>query len=288
LPASPFLSPLDSPPPTVDVEVTFGARSRPGPSRAICDEHYLVFRMGRNEETLMTSLTWTDIPRRVEEYSYGMVIADGIGSAGEAASRIAISTLMHLGIYFGKWNVRIDEPTAEEVMDRADRFYRSINSTLLQAGHQSPHGMQTTLTAVYTAGAELFLAHVGHSRAYLFRDGELTQLTRDHTLGEASSGATAADKVAKARDGHHVLTEALGGRVPGGTGVDVERFGLRDRDTVLLCTNGLTDVVDDGRIGEELAAHNTPDDQCGALVDLAARARTRDDVTAVVAHYRIA
>ena len=59
-----------------------------------------------------------------------MVVADGMGSAGEAASRLAISTLVHLAIYFGRWNVRIDEPIAEEVMDRAERFYRSVDSTL--------------------------------------------------------------------------------------------------------------------------------------------------------------
>ena len=59
-------------------------------------------------------------------------------AAGEAASRLAISTLAHLAIYFGKWHVRVDEPIADEMMDRAQRFYRSIDSLLLEASHYSP------------------------------------------------------------------------------------------------------------------------------------------------------
>ena len=152
------------------MEVEFGARSRQGPRQSVNEDHYLIVRVGRHQETLMTSLPDGDVPQRFDEFGYGMVVADGMGSAGEAASRLAISTLVHLVIYFGKWNVRIDEPIADEMMDRAERFYRSVDSTLLQAGRDNPRGLQTTLTAVYTAGTELFFAHVGHSRAYLFRD----------------------------------------------------------------------------------------------------------------------
>ena len=73
-------------------------------------------------------------------------------------------------------------------MDRAERFYRAVDSTLLQASRHSQLGLQSTLTAVYTAGSELFFAHVGHSRAYLCRDGELLQLTHDHTLDRRAPG----------------------------------------------------------------------------------------------------
>ena len=87
----------------------------------------------------------------------------------------------HLLIYFGKWHLRIDEPIADEIMDRAQRFYRAVGSTLLHAGQYNQCGLQSTLTAVFTAGSELFFAHSGNSRAYLCRDGTLLQLTRDHT-----------------------------------------------------------------------------------------------------------
>ena len=95
------------------------------------------------------------------------------------------------------------------------------------------------------------------------------------------------DVAASARDLHHTLTETIGDAGAGGPRIDVERCGLLDGDTVLLCTNGLTDMVDDARIATVLRLHRTPDDQCRTLVDLAVEAGGEDDVTAVVAHYRI-
>ena len=236
----------------------------------------------------MTSVPEADMPRRFDEYGYAMAVADGIGSTGEAASRLAISTLVHLATYFGKWNVRVDDPIAEEIIGRAQRFYRSVDSTLLQASQNHPRGLQTTLTAVYTAGTDLFFAHVGHSRAYVFRDNELMQLTHDHTLDHGRPGKPVlADLATTPRDLHHILTETLGGRAPGAPRIDVERCGLLDGDLVLLCTNGLTDVADDARIANALRLHKTPDDQCEALLDLATHSGGNDDMTALVAQYRV-
>jgi len=278
----------DAPPPSADVEVEFGARSQRGPLRSGNDDHYLILRLERHHETLMTSLPDSDLPKRLDEYGYGMVVADGMGRAGEAASRLAISTLVHLALTFGRWNVRVDEAIAEEMMERAERFYRSVDATLLRAGHQAARGLETTMTAVYSAGDDLFFVHVGHARAYLFRDGELLRLTRDHTLArERPSRARMVDVSASAQDHTHLVTETLGGTVAGAPRIDIERISLADGDVVLLCTNGLTDVVDDAGIAGALRQHRTPDDQCGALVDLAASSGGPDDVTALVAHYRI-
>ncbi len=285
---TPIYGHLNSPPPSVKVHVEFGARSRRAPLRSINEDHYLILRAGRHLETLVTSLPEDEIPKRFDEFAYGMVIADGVGRGGEVASRLAITTLSHLLVHFGKWNVRIDEPTAEEVMDRAERFYRDVDATMVQAGKHSPLGLQTTLTAVVTAGNELFFAHVGHSRAYLFRDGKLLKLTHDHTLaGERPGRVASADLTGSARDLHHTLTETIGRTRAGGPRIDVERCGILDGDIVLLCTNGLTDVVDDAHIANELQRHNTPDEQCRALVGLSIESKTEDDVTAVVAHYHI-
>lgn len=277
--------PFDAPPPSVDVAVEFGARSRRSPLRSVNDDHYLIVRLRKELETLLTSLPDGDIPKRFDEYGYGMVIADGMGDAGEASSRLAISTLVYLAIYFGKGHVRVDEPIAHEMMDRFERFYRSIDSTLLQVSHHSPSSLRSTLTAVYTVGNELFFAHVGHSRAYVLRGDQLIQLTRDHTIdSERPCGAVSLDVGGGAPDLYHMVTETLGGV---GRRIDIERTGLMDGDVVLLCTNGLTDVVEDAPIANTLRLHRTPDDQCRALVDLAAASGGNDDVTALVAHYRI-
>jgi PPM family protein phosphatase len=278
---------LDSPPPSVDVEVELGAQSRRDPRRTDNDDHFLILRLGRLEEVIKTSLPEDEVPSRFEEYGYGMVVADGTGGAGETASRLAISTLVHLAIYFGKWHVRVNEPIAEEMIDRARRFYRSIDSLLVEASHHSPHRLQTTMTAVYTAGTDLFFAHVGHSRAYVFRDDQLMQLTHDHTLDRATTPTPISRVTPHVRDAHQDLTETLGGAGAGTPRIDVERCGLLHGDVVLLCTKGLTDVADDTQIANALRLHRTPDDQCRALVDLAVNSGGQDDVTAIVAHYRI-
>jgi protein phosphatase len=280
--------PLDSPPPAVVVDVEFGARSRRGPLRPVNDDHYLILRLGRHQDTLLTSIPEAELPRHFDESGYGMVIADGIGSAAEAASRLAVSTLLHFAIHFGKWNLRVDDEIADEITDRAQRFYRGIDSALLQATRNGPRPLLTTLTAVYTAGTDLFFAHVGHSRAYIFRDDELLRLTHDHTLDRDRAGKPIiADVASSPRDLHHILTETLGGRAPGAPRIDVERCGLLDGDLVLLCTNGLTDVADDARIADVLRSQATPDAQCEALVDLATRAGSSDDVTALVGRYLV-
>jgi serine/threonine protein phosphatase PrpC len=282
----PVPGPLDSPPPSVDVEVSFGARSRRGPLRPINDDHYLIMRLGRDHETLMTSLPDGDVPARFAEHGYAMVIADGLGSDGDTASRLAISTLVHLAIDFGKWHMRINELIADEMTDRADRFFRSIDATLLRASEGRARGLHTTMTAVYSAGAELFFAHVGHSRAYLWRDDRLMPLTHDHTLARVRSHqADLVDVAASAQDQQHIVTETLGRTGP--PRVDIERCGLQDGDLILLCSNGLTDVAADARIADALRAHYTADEQCRALMDLAAHAGATDDVTALVAQYRI-
>jgi serine/threonine protein phosphatase PrpC len=287
---SPLPGPDDSPAPAGIVHVEFGAHSRPGPGRFANEDHYLILRLGRHQETLRTSLPASAMASRFDEFGYGMVIADGIGSDGEAASRLAITTLVHLTVSFGKWNLRIDEPIASEVMNRARRFYREVDFTLLQAGRVSELGLQSALTAVFTAGTELFFAHVGHSRAYLYRDGKLMQLTHDHTLASAQrmGKGPMLDVAASGRDHNHTLTDTLGkAYATSGLRIDIERCGLLDGDVVLLCTNGLTDMVDDARIARVLGRHATPDDQCRTLVNLAVEARGEDDATALVAHYRI-
>ena len=219
---------------------------------------------------------------------YGMIVADGMGAGGESASRLAITTLVQLQIEFGRWHLRIAEPIAYELLDRAERFYGNVDSTLLQASHDTQRSLRTTLTAVYTAGNELFFAHVGHSRAYLFRDDQLTQLTRDHSLAGERPGKTLTLEVSPAaQDQHHIVTKTLGAGGAGRLRLDIERCGLLDGDRILLCTNGLTDVLADARIASELRAHGTPEDQSRALVDLAAELGGTDDATALVAHYRL-
>lgn len=288
---SPLLSPVDFPPASAKVTVEFGADSRPGRYRSANEDHYLVLRLGRHQETLMTSLPDHEAPKRFDEFGYGMVIADGMGGtgAGEVASRLAIATLVHLALHFGKWNLRIDDQIAREVIARAERFYRDVDGTLVRESRAgSTSALKTTLTAAYSAGRDLFVAHVGHSRAYLLRDPELVQLTRDHTLAAQRRGTTGLlDLAGTARDLQHILTETMGATGAAGPRVEIGRLSLVDGDVVLLCTNGLTDGVGEDRIAAVLGSDRAPAHQCRTLVNLAVDAGGEDDVTALVARYRI-
>ena len=282
------------PPPSATVQVAFGADSRRGRSRMVNEDHYLVIRLGRHQSTLLTSLPEAVIGKGFDEYGYAMVVADGLGGtgAGQTASRLALATLLHLVRHFGKWNLRIDDQVAQEILSRAEMFYLQVDRTLVNdAVTASMPTLQTTLTAVFGAGRDLFFAHVGHSRAYLFRERQLMRLTRDHTIRGAQEStvplAPLVDVNLVAQDLRHVLTNAIGMRGFTGPTIDLERFQLADKDIVLVCTNGLTDAVEEPAIGAALASRRSPPDTCRALVELAVASGADDDVTALVAEYRI-
>src|SRR4030095_9483531 len=87
------------------VKVEFGGLSHVGKVRSINEDHFMIIRLGRDQETLLTNLPAGDVPDHFQESGYAMIVADGMGGAarGEVASRLAISTLAHLGLQFGKW-----------------------------------------------------------------------------------------------------------------------------------------------------------------------------------------
>ncbi|PWT82068.1 MAG: hypothetical protein C5B57_09330 [Blastocatellia bacterium] len=288
-----YLGPPEFPPASATAQVTFGAQSRRGRARAINEDHYVIFRLSRHLETLLTSLPDKATVARFDEYGHVMIVADGIGESGtgEAASRLAISTLVHLVSHFGRWNLRVDDAIAQEIMARAERFYRHVDGAVTYQRRMNAALNQTTLTAVFGAGHDLFFAHVGHSRAYLLRDRHLLRLTRDHTIGRNGSTtvpvAPLMDVNAAVRDFKHIVTDTIGMTGSSGPTIDLERIRLDDDDRVLVCTNGLTDMVDESRIAEVLASEQSPSDQCQTLVDLAMASEGDDDVTALVARYRI-
>jgi serine/threonine protein phosphatase PrpC len=291
---TPYSVSPDFPPLSALVRVDFGAQSRRGLFHSVNEDHYLIIELGRHQKTLLTSLPEAVVAKRFEEFGYGMIVADGFGGTGtgESASRLALSTLVHLMLHFGKWNLRIDDQIAREVLARAERFYRHVDSAVVHQSTKGPvTGLQTTLTAVFGAGRDLFFAHVGHSRAYLFRKGHLLRLTHDHTIGRrhASTVPVAAlvDVNAAARDLKHIILETIG--MSGGSGptIDLERFQVDDDDRVLLCTNGLTDMVDEDAIAVVLGKTEPSDEQCRKLVDLAVAAGGEDDVTVLVGHYHV-
>jgi PPM family protein phosphatase len=273
------------------VRAEFGARSHRGRVQQENDDHYLVVRLVQRLDTLATSLASVDLPDPVDEYAYAAVVADGSGGAGagSVAARLAISTLATLAVHFGQWTMRIDPRAASEVMARSEWLYSRTNETVFQRSHTDPRlaGMAAALTGIYSVGTDLFVAHVGHTRCYLFRNGRLAQLTLDHTLRERRAVSPHPIPIGQAiEDVTHILTRAIGA-AGSDSGAVVEHFRLVDGDSLLLCTNGLTDVVQEEAIADVLASRRSQGEQCDLLLDMALANGADDNTTVVTAYYNV-
>jgi serine/threonine protein phosphatase PrpC len=283
----------ETPPPPFSslVAVDFHAISDKGHVRTRNEDHFLVLRGGRAIETVMSNLGESQPGDLFEESYFGMVVADGVGgeAAGEVASRQAIYTLLSLALHTPDWNFRWGPRERNTVMWRMKDRFRRVNAALLRdsATHASLNGMCTTMTAAISHGDDLIVGHVGDSRAYLLHEGKLIRLTRDHTLGaRLVEDGTHTPNDRLVRELRNVLMQALGSRetecVP-----DVHDFLLEDGDQVLLCTDGLSDMVEDALIESVLKEAPSARAGCQSLVDLALSNGGRDNVTAIVARYSI-
>jgi protein phosphatase len=281
----------DAPPPPrpPPVRVEFGALTHPGKVRPHNEDHFLVARLSRRFEALLTNLPGGDLPDHFGEASYAMLVADGVGGSagGEVASRLAIISLVNAVVDTPDWVMRVDEQRAQEVMRRGAAHLRQAHAVLAgrAAAESGLAGMSTTMTVAYSLGWDLFLGHIGDSRAYLFRGGQLRRLTRDHTVAQAlaDAGEIPAEEVATHRL-RHMLTNVLGGRAASPAG-DVFRQGLAAGDVVLLCSDGLTEMAREADIAGVLARGGPPQETCQALVDLALAGGGKDNVTVILARY---
>lgn len=290
---SPVHRPAASPGETLSsrTRVDLGACTHVGKVRPNNEDHFLVTRLERSMRPLLTNLPEGQIPEHYAEVAYGMLVADGLGgaAAGEVASREAIAELVSLAEQTPDWIMRLDhERGVNEVLRRMDRRFGKIRKTLLGRIQADPslHGMDTTLTLAVSLAADVVIAHIGDSRAYLFHKGRLHLLTRDHTVAQdlAEDGVIRRDEVAK-HYARHVLTGSI---VTHGEQVQTElcQVWLSDGDQILLCTDGLTDMVAEVAIGEVLERGGPADAACRALVELALEAGGLDNVTVILARYR--
>jgi serine/threonine protein phosphatase PrpC len=204
-----------------------------------------------------------------------LAVADGMGghAAGEVASAVAIATLAPLD----------DDAPGSDLLDALRRAALTANGQLRQlvADNAALEGMGTTLTAILSAGSRLGMVHVGDSRAYLFRDGELCQITQDHTLVQnlVDQGRLSAEE-AGSHPQRSLLTRVLDGS--DNVDLDLSVREVRRGDRYLLCTDGLSGVVSPQTMAEAL---RLPDPKAAVdrLVELALRGGAPDNVTCIVA-----
>ena len=204
-----------------------------------------------------------------------LAIADGMGghAAGEVASKIVIGTMESLDE---------DRPVADLIGTLRDAV-ADATAALAHAVNENPSldGMGTTLTAIRFAGSRIALVHVGDSRAYLLRGGQLSQITHDDTYVQSlvDSGKLTADEAS-----HHprksVILRALNGAE---VDPDISIREARKGDRYLLCSDGLSDVVSATTLLETLASGTTPQACADRLIELALRGGGPDNVTCIVA-----
>lgn len=276
------------PEPTLGVE--FGTMTHTGLVRANNEDHFIVARLARCLSVVATNLPEGKVPARHEQCAYALAVADGMGgaAAGEVASALALTLGTEMTLDDAKWPLRLDEQELEALTRRVGTYFATIDDIVSQRARTLPGlaGMGTTLTVVYSVADDLVVFHIGDSRAYLFHEGRLKQLTRDQTVAQAlvDAGQMSKEEVAGHRF-RHVLTHAIGsGENAAHAMMHHERVQAGDR--LLMCSDGLTDMISDEAIAEVLGRSLTAQQACEVLIAAALEAGGRDNVTAVVADFR--
>jgi PPM family protein phosphatase len=264
----------------------FGALSHRGLVRPKNEDHYVVVERHRGRVVLMTNLP-EGLLRTTNDTAYLLAVADGIGGKafGELASMLALRSGWDQATSAFKWTWIVTDSEIASLKERVGLVFQQVHEELLEQARQQPAyaGMGTTLTGAYTVGPEAFIAHVGDSRAYLFHGAILTRLTRDHT--KAQEALDAGLSVAS-RSWYHALTNCLGAEGHQ-LWVDFHHLRLADGDQLLLCTDGLTDLVSDEEITQVLIRGAPPREAVQALVNLALAHGGHDNITAILAQYEM-
>lgn len=203
-----------------------------------------------------------------------LAVADGMGGMvyGELASGLTIDSLR-----------RLDSPHHDDLLAALHRAAKEANERVAERISAEPRleGMGTTLTAVLFDGTRFGFAHIGDSRGYLLREGSLQQFTVDHTFVQSlvDDGRLSKEE-ARTHPHKNLITRAVQGQPE--TEPDLAFIELQPGDRVLLCSDGLTDPVDDQSIADTLRRHAAPDAAASELVDLALQGGGPDNVTCVI------
>ncbi len=258
--------------------------THPGKVRPDNQDHFLLCSLRKQLVVRGSSIPGAErLLAESERLASLAMVADGVGGAvkGETASRVALAAVTQyvsrsLHCYYGASE---DE---QELLDALQEGAHQCHAELLRRGEEDAdfRGMATTLTLYLGVWPRAYLLQVGDSRCYLLRDGELVQITRDQTMAQAmvDLGIMKAEVAAGTRLAH-TLTSAIGGRESTPT---VTRFDMDWNHVLLLCSDGLTRHVSDGRIRDVLNAMTSARQACETLLHDALEGGGTDNITVVV------
>jgi protein phosphatase len=228
-----------------------------------------------------TASTNIGLIRQTNEDSYVCInpktyaVADGMGghAAGEIASKLLVNTIEDF--FSEEILIKIDQDVLEKIILKA-------NERILEKAqnHTEYAGMGTTASLLHIEADTCFWAHIGDSRIYLLRNNQLAQITQDHSLvWDLVLNGTLTQEEALIHPQRNMLTRAVG--IDADIKVDKGSFALEKNDKLLLCTDGLTNMVNEIEL-QEILASETIDDKAAALIDQAIRAGGVDNITAII------
>jgi PPM family protein phosphatase len=265
------------------VEFEFGAATHVGLRRTENEDHFAVVRRTRSRKILLTNVNTSGLSLPQDD-TYVLIVADGIGGAGygEVASELILRIGWELASAEPAWVMKLQDGGWLQLREHVTHFAGRMQQELRSHAEADPRlaGMGTTWTCAYLMGSDGLLAHVGDSRAYQFRQGSLKQLTRDHTFARELEDCGVSPE--EAAPFQHVLTNAFGAHDEE-VRIDVDQLTLQDRDRLLLCSDGLYNMVSDAQITSVLGERLSPAMTCDRLVALALKGGGKDNVTVVLA-----
>lgn len=247
-----------------------------------------------------SALTDVGLKRESNEDSFNangkeslFVVADGMGghAAGEIASRIAVDTVNEFVELTSRdkditWPFEFDENITMEG-NRLKTAIRLANRKVIGAiqKREDLRGMGTTIVSLWFHGRRAYVGHVGDSRAYLVRDNQLSQLTSDHSwVNEQQRKGTLSREQARTHPFRNVVTRALGGKEK--VEVDLLEMEAKDHDLFVLCSDGISSMVEDKVILETVLASRADLEQaCRKLIEQALGHGGDDNATVILVEY---
>ncbi len=267
-----------------DEEIDSHGLTHPGKVRRENQDHFLLCSLRRQLVVSASSIPKAaDLMGESTRLVTLAMVADGVGGAarGETASRVALTAVTKyvtgsMQCYYRTWD------GDQDFDDALRQAARESHAELLRRGDEDSAyaGMATTLTLYLGIWPHADLLQVGDSRCYLLSDGELTQMTRDQTMAQdmVDLGIMKKEEVAGTRL-EHTLTSSIGGRQ---SEPQVTRIDMAYGHVLLLCSDGLTRHVSDGRIREVLRSMSSSRQACETLLQEALDDGGTDNITIVI------
>jgi protein phosphatase len=276
---------------TVEVTVDCHGTTHVGRQRLSNQDQFLIAGLNRGMLVRQTSLELANQTQLTGELKGQLfLVADGMGghAHGDRASELAVRTVTSYVLNTMPWFFRLDPEREDDLVEDLSEALRRCEQILRAEGDAVPErqDMGTTLTMAYILWPRLYVVHVGDTRCYLYRDGALRQLTKDHSLAQqlVDQGILDEGKAEESR-----FTDVLHNVIvaDGSTELkpEVYKTVLASGDAILLCSDGLTKHVSDEQIAEILGRFDSSVQAASELVDAANADGGTDNITAIVARF---